>query len=241
MANNKINLSKLSSTLIKLMGSQGLSEGELSRRTEVAQSQINRIKKGQVENPGVESLMRISNYFSISIDQLIGEAAIPCMALHKHSRQHFGWNAVPFLQWAQILDFIENKQSADWAGLPHIAVDISASQIKLFALRMPDTSMEPKFSPNTILIFEHGGYAEDGRFVLINHHNKNIPVLREIFLNGETVYASCINPKFEGYKELGKKDIIVATLVQSRYDFKIVGKEVEKSDTDSFRILEAVK
>lgn len=241
MTSKKINLSRLSTTLIKLMKAQGISEGELSRRTEVAQSQINRIKKGQIENPGIESLMRISNYFSISIDQLIGEATIPCMALHKHSRQHFGWNAVPFLQWTQILDFIESKQSADWEGLPHIAADVPASQIKLFALKMPDTSMEPKFSPNTILIFEHGGHAEDGKFVLIKHHNKNIPVLREIFLNGETVYASCINPKFEGYKELDQQDIIVATLVQSRYDFKIVGKEVEKSDTNAFRILEAVK
>lgn len=241
MTSKKIKLSLLSDRLIQLMKAQGLSEGELSRRTEVAQSQINRIKKGHIENPGIESLMRISNYFSISIEQLIGENSIPDGVLYKHNRQHFGWNSIPFLNWDQILEFTGNESSKNLDNLPHIAVDIPLGKTKLFALKMSGTYMEPKFSPNTVLVFQTGGCAEDGRFVLIKYYNKNTPVLRELFLDGDTIYASCINSKFDGYKELGNKDIIVATLIQSRCDFEIVGKKVEKLDENTLRTLETVK
>ncbi len=70
-------MSKLSEILANLMMACGkYSEYELARCTGVSQSTINRIVSGEVEMPTYESLKKLSNFFKLSPEQLLGNEPI---------------------------------------------------------------------------------------------------------------------------------------------------------------------
>lgn len=58
--------------LNNLMRVEGLTQGELSRRIGVSQSAVCNWLNGKKE-PSIESLWKLSDYFDVSVDYLIGK------------------------------------------------------------------------------------------------------------------------------------------------------------------------
>jgi transcriptional regulator with XRE-family HTH domain len=69
-------MNNLANTLSQLIKQRGLSTAELARQTGVAQPVIYRLMVGTTENPQIMSLKPIADYFSISVDQLMGYKAL---------------------------------------------------------------------------------------------------------------------------------------------------------------------
>src|SRR5581483_6132788 len=67
----------LSKNLSLLMFENNIDSPTLSRYTNVPVATINRLKANPASNPTLASLLPIANYFSISLNQLIGTEAIP--------------------------------------------------------------------------------------------------------------------------------------------------------------------
>lgn len=55
----------------------GMSESELSRKTKIPKTTINRLLSGQTPDPRISTVAALAKYFNISIEQLIGEKPLP--------------------------------------------------------------------------------------------------------------------------------------------------------------------
>jgi transcriptional regulator with XRE-family HTH domain len=76
--NNKENskTKKIGENLNNLMEHHSLSFRGLSKATGIAQPHLSRLSKGEHASPGLGVLQKISNFFKISIAQLIGDQEI---------------------------------------------------------------------------------------------------------------------------------------------------------------------
>ena len=207
----------LSTTLKELLLNAKLSENELARRTGVSQQIINRILSGENKNPKIATLKPIANYFMISVSQLIAEEPLPPET--KLNSQHLGWHEIPLIEW----DRVAGIKDKEFFSMPHqmIVVDIEPSN-NIFAVKMPDSSMEPKFSVGTLLIFDLNKAPTTGDFVLVSLSNHSL-LIRQVYLKTNIAYIKCLNPKYSDYKltPIEQNYKFLGTLIQSRTDYSI--------------------
>lgn len=204
---------RLSINLKQLLTLAKLSENELSRRTGVPQQVINRILSGKNLNPKIATLMPLADYFSISISQLLGD--IESIGDIKLSIHHSGWIELPLIKWSiigtkPIIQLISDANKK-------IVIDIH-NQGTLFATKMVDDSMEPKFSQDTLLIFDSQKQVSDKDFALIYSAQDQEHVLRQIFIKKADAYQKCFNPQHAHYKltPLQPGSEYLGVLIQSR-------------------------
>jgi len=62
----------LSGTLSLLMSEKGIKSAELARKTGIGQPVIYRLMTGTTDNPQIQTLKPIADFFEVSIDQLLG-------------------------------------------------------------------------------------------------------------------------------------------------------------------------
>ncbi|MBV9576898.1 MAG: helix-turn-helix transcriptional regulator [Gammaproteobacteria bacterium] len=69
-------MENLSSILSHLMSEKGIKSAELARKTGVGQPVIYRLMTGITDNPQILTLKPISDFFGVSLDQLLGLAPL---------------------------------------------------------------------------------------------------------------------------------------------------------------------
>lgn len=208
---------KLGQNLKHLLKQANLSESELARRTGVPQQIINRILSGQNLNPKLATLTPLAGYFSISISQLIGdETFLPHVT--KLSVKHSGWSEAPLIEWKKLGK--DSLEALIAESKTKITTDVSSSEY-IFATKICDTSMEPKFSEKSILIFDSSKPITDKDFVIIYLHSEQELVLRQVYIKDNKIYKKCFNPRFKDYKLtlVVPGSIYIGVLIQSRTDY----------------------
>ena len=208
-------MNKLSNNLKKLLRNAKISENELARRTGISQQIINRILSGENKNPKIATLAPLANYFMVSISELIDDELGNSET--KLNPNHVGWQEAPLLDW----------ESLGKSPLPQLLlqkntrllVDVG-SKSDVFAVKMRDSSMEPKFSAGTLLIFESFKKPTNGDFILLGLPGQNI-MMRQIFIKNDHIYKKCLNPKHEDYKItlITNDHTFIGSLIQSRTDY----------------------
>lgn len=186
-------MNKLGSNLKLLLQKAHLSENELARRTGISQQIINRILSGENKNPKIATLNPIANYFMISISQLIGDEffdkEVSLNILHR------GWREIPLIDFNNILGSALNELILE--SNSKVIADIDYSE-NIFALKMNDDSMEPKFSKGSILIFDSKREVLTGDYGLLIIDKKIL--IRQVFLKNEKFYVKSLNPNCDNYK-----------------------------------------
>lgn len=66
-------------TMSRLMQAYAMTQTELANKTKLTQATIQRLQSGDTDNPTLKNLIPIADFFSISIDQLVGRAPISGM------------------------------------------------------------------------------------------------------------------------------------------------------------------
>lgn len=210
----------LAANLRLLMNKSKLTESELSRRTGVPQPMINRILNGQNTNPKIETLMPISEYFMITLSQLIGEAPL------KQVRQnpvHKGLSKVPLISWQDILTVydIPNEKRPKQLKKQTVMTDMPISDYA-YAVKVIDESMEPKFQKETILIIDPDCTPQHRSYVIIHLLKTKKTFFRQILIEeNNKYYFKPLNPVFTAEKtNFSEKEVkILGTLIQSRTDY----------------------
>lgn len=115
-----------------------ISESELARQVNIPRATINRIIAAKSPNLKAENLKKLANYFSISVDALMGRhnqsITIPILA---PDQAH---------QWQTIKHSITQKSHPHWVSYPH-------NMGHLFAYSMRDQSLAPYInSGDTVII-----------------------------------------------------------------------------------------
>lgn len=198
------------STVIKgLMSDEGLTEAELSRRTNLPQATLHRILTGETSSPRGKSLQAIANYFRLSIDELLGSFGTVSTT---DNRQY----KVRILDWDR--GHLDNLEGVIATQTVMTDVAVSGSS---FALRMNDSSMDMQFPQGTLLIFDPQRKVADRCFVLAFVKKNAMYYFRQLVISGSERYLKSLSPDLAGIplQKLEKDDAICGVLVQTKMEY----------------------
>lgn len=198
---------KISQILKQLMAEHKIRVAELARRINVPQPTIYRIATGMCEHPHLSSLQPLADFFSISVEQLKGHEPI-------HSLDRI--TKLNLVSWTDAInDEVRPKTSSN----DTVFTDAKVSN-KSFALKVKDTSMDPSFPKNSILIVDPEREPKDRSLVIAHLQEMDEPLFRQLLIDASHRYLKALSPDFEKFKliHLLKEDKILGVVVQSKRD-----------------------
>lgn len=206
---------KLSKILQKLLYDKRMNASELAKEVDLPIPTVHRIVTGKSTRPYKASLQPIADYFSISVDQLIGEEAISDNLNNgSSSLSKKRIVEVPLLEWSDLSSALQpSKQEAKEAVV--VASDLSHD---CFAVCMNDSSMEPLFPKGTVLLFDPSKKPVDRSYVLVRLKEKTVLIFRQLLVDVDLQYLKPLNPDLGVYQMrlLTKEDDVIGTLFESR-------------------------
>jgi transcriptional regulator with XRE-family HTH domain len=207
---------KLHEVLRHLMDEIHISEAELARQTKIPQPTLHRILSGATTSPRGASLAPLAHFFSITINQLLGEDPLPKNRVPgTYNPRIQGWKSLPLLKISEIQAFLESddKTSSErW-----VSTDMTVSK-EAFAIVAEGNAMAPRFEEGTILIFEPEQKPRDQDFVVALIKKQNTPLFKQILIDGDDRYLKSFNADYRTVF-MDKDDSLLGTLVQAKMDF----------------------
>jgi SOS-response transcriptional repressor LexA len=207
----------LSSTLKKLLFDRNLKPVDLARELNMPPPTIHRLITGKSTRPYQSSLKPIADFFSITIEELLGEKSLASITqTTKNQIIESNLRTIPILKWDKSLEsaYIDpaNKRII-------VSNDINE---KAFGLIMADFSMEPLFQLGSILIFDPQLIPHDRSYILAKLTDTNSYLFRQLLIDADHQYLKPLNPDLSNFKMklLENNDKVLACLVESRFNFQ---------------------
>jgi len=197
----------LSSIMLELIRKQGLSLTELARRIKIPQPTLYRIAHGEHQRPHKKTLETLSNFFDVTIDQLLGlEPIKPSIAANPILK-------LPILNCGQIA----NWPHTDTSNAEYLIFERPIST-NAFAVKMPDKSMEPLITKDALLIIDPEKKPEYRSLVAVKLHNVNEIVIRQLIIDAANCYIRPLNQDLSHFEMtmLKTEDRIIGTIVEAR-------------------------
>lgn len=204
---------KLAAVLKILLHEKNLSESELARRTGVGQPVIHRMASGETDNPKIDTLRPIAKFFSLSLDQLIGDQPLPSFIEVQSSHRI---NHIPLLSLTEAT--LWPAQKSKISTLDHTFTDAEVGQLA-FAIKLLDDHSLPLFPAGTLLVIDPECCSGNRDFVLLHFAGQKGAVLKQLLIDGEDFYLKPLNPEFKTIA-MSRKDKILGTMVQAKIDFR---------------------
>jgi len=207
----------LCSNLQQLMRIHGnLSVSDLARLTDVPQPTRHHILMGATRNPRKKSLEALSTFFSVSTEQLKGNEPLPNI-IPKIIQEDLKISTIPIIAWDMLKEWPIPTESL---GLKEILLDKTVADHS-FGLVVQDSSLEPLFPQNALLIFDFGKKPLDRDFVIVKLEQNEDTLFNRLFTDN---HGSYIKQELEdGNAKLIKLDQqttrIIGTLIEVRIQF----------------------
>ncbi len=221
-SNSKSEATPLMVVLNSLMEKNNLNMAQLSKNTGLTFTTIKRLCADPACNPTLGSIDKIAKFFGVKSTQLMGIEPINSDAATGYHPDFSGWVNIPIisqqqlLSWPNQIDEIRASKSTQF-----VKTDLEINE-KMFALKATDESLEPKFSAGTVLIFDPEKQYRNKDYVALHIHGKELPQIRQIFIDGSDIYIKTINPEFSGNQptKLDKNSfMILGVLIQARSNY----------------------
>lgn len=195
----------ISTILRDLLSSRGLSTSEVARLTSVPQSTLHRIIHGEHKRPHKKTIAALAKFFGISENELCGLEPFG-QVQHQVSR----------------LPILTCQQASQWPKIQEQKFEYVVTDKKLsgiaFALKMPDESMEPMISKNSILIVDPDKEPEYRSIVAIKLHKFEDIVIRQLIRDANNCYIRPLSQDFDHFEMvlLTAADTIKGTVIEAR-------------------------
>lgn len=208
----------LSNNLQQLMRIHGnISVSELARLTGIPQPTIHHILTGSTRNPRKKALEELSCYFSVSINELIGQEPLPAV-IPDAVKENLQISTIPVIEWESLKKW--PSETVKTQDTQEILIDKKIDKYS-FALVMPDASMEPLFQQNSLLIFDSGKTPKDRDFVIVYLAKEELVAFNRLFIENNTFYLR--QGLEDGSIKLTKldkpNDQILGTLIEVRTQY----------------------
>ena len=212
---------KLSQNLKRMLFHKDMRISDLARATGIPKPTAHKIVAGSCSRPHMKSLIPIAEYFGITVDQLKGLEPIEWLNNSEHLKE-LGVNQVPLLDWQDIKEKLTDDIMQLHTKCKKIYTESLVSNLT-FALELKDSSMEPIFPINSLVILDPQRSYRDRHYVLVKLQQHNEPLFRQLIVDGEDLFIKPLQPDLEHFRMhlLGKNDAILAVLVEARQHFAI--------------------
>lgn len=216
-AQNGREASTLADNLKYLILRRHINESELARLTSVSQPVIHRLANGNTKNPNIDTLRPLARFFNISIDQLIGEKALPLFGDSKNERRLSPkWTEVPIISWEMALNWQNTTNELHKKKFLRLDGNFSDDT---YILVIEDSTMEPVFSKGAYIIIEPSLSPIDRDYVVVLLKEQKKPIFRQIFFSGSEVFLKSPNPDFNTIQPI-KNYKILGVAVQSQINLR---------------------
>lgn len=209
-------IKKLSSNLKKILAIREITVLQLAKELNRPQPTISRIVNGDTKKPKEKIIKQLAKFFNISELELIGEREIEWGNIGGWINTIIGQNRkIPLFSW--ILNDNYNLQLLD----KEIGISVSNPvSDKAFSLKVKDTSMEPLFPLNSIIVCDPLKEASHGSYVIIKLKDDRNLVFRKLLKDMQLNYIKPLNKDFgsDYIHRITPHDEILATVVHVQYD-----------------------
>jgi SOS-response transcriptional repressor LexA len=211
---------QLHEVLGNLMKEVGINEAELARKTDIPQPTLHRILSGATKSPRGTSLAPLANFFSVTINQLMGVDELPTdRVAGTHNSRIYGWTPVPLISWEEAANwnkFQHELRSQNWKTW--LSTDLAVSDAA-FAIKVMGDAMAPTFNEGTILIIEPALTAGNRDYVVAALKEHKNAIFKQLLADGDERYLKSINDQFRTI-QMDKSYALIGVLVQARMDYR---------------------
>lgn len=202
-------LKELSENLNALMAKVRINSSELARAVGVPATTIKRIRNNENANPTITTLLPIAQYFSISLNQLIGRETILA-----NSNTCIRLNKIPMLSLQDCIHYL----SLQYETVPQQIFTERRVGRKAFALLIDSTDLE-LFPKGGIIIVEPEKNPESGDYVVVRNIAHGIASIRKYLVELDKIY---LIPLIGGIKVsvLTNDYIVIGVIIQYKVDLK---------------------
>ena len=204
-------MSKLYNNIIILCEKEGINTSELCRRCGVSRSSIAYLKNGQRQTLSSDALVKISKYFDVSVDFLLGKSPSP---------REDGKVMIPV--YGKIAAGVPCDMVVDIDDFEEITAEM-ARKGEHFGLTIHGDSMEPEFREKDVLIIRKQEDCEDGDICAVAV-NGDYATCKRVKKLPEGILLVPINPAYEplffSNKQIASLPVtILGKVVQSRRNY----------------------
>ncbi|OGT22140.1 MAG: hypothetical protein A3C55_02050 [Gammaproteobacteria bacterium RIFCSPHIGHO2_02_FULL_42_13] len=206
---------KFQENLIKLMSIHNISGHELHRNTGIPTSTIQRLCTEKRPNPTISTLKPIADFFSISLNQLIGDTPLPNeYTIGISFQKHETWKNILIITWEEALNWLSGNINI--TNKPVVSTDIDVGK-NVFALEIPNNDWVG-FRKGSILIVDPDVAPMDRGFVISTKKGLDSTTMKKYLIYDGEVYLEPLNKIFKTV-DLSNDFIILGTVIQLKLDF----------------------
>ena len=142
----------------------------------------------KIVDPKVSTLIRIANYFNISVDQLLGISPLYNGEKNKQTKIV----RVPLIEWTQALDFncVGTKTNYNNYDKWSLFESHDNNVEPRFALTVSGEAMWPYFGDGSIIAIDCNKPPQNRSFVIAYIANRDEVILRQLLIDGKTKLVS---------------------------------------------------
>ena len=207
---------RLSHILNHLMAKFQIDGVQLSKKTGIPATTVNRLRKGEkTTNPTLTTLIPLADFFSVSVSQLIGDEPLDphhlkdLTNIHNHSLHH-----IPLISWENAIDWPQSITES------HIS--ISTEYVygnDAYALTVNENDWE-NLIYGTIIIIDPSITPKHRDYIIIHRQGQPTPTLKQILYDEGQTY---LKPVIQGYNitSMTKEHKILGVVTELRKNLRI--------------------
>jgi SOS-response transcriptional repressor LexA len=175
-------ISTLANNVRYLMQEFNIDSSELSKKTGIALTTINGLKRG-IGNPTLSTLHLLASFFNVSIAQLTETK------LTKDKNKSSVVYEIPLLTLDNLSEFLKDNQK--YKKTISTEIDMWKPN-RCFAIKLTNSAMMPIFERGSIFVISRDMLAHDGDLVLVQFDH-NPPCIRKVFIEGNSYFFKPIS------------------------------------------------
>jgi SOS-response transcriptional repressor LexA len=179
---DEADIGMLASNLRSLMSTFNIDSAELSKKTGIALTTINGLKRG-AGNPTLSTLYQLAEFFDVSIGQLTERNLAA-----NDKAAHIVYE-IPLLALDELYDFLKNQNKYKNS----ISTELDTwKPNKYYAIRVNNNAMAPLFEKGSIFVITQDAHVYDGDIVLVQF-DQHSPCFRKVFIEGKSYFFKPIS------------------------------------------------
>jgi transcriptional regulator with XRE-family HTH domain len=200
-------LKHLSTNLEILMSRENINSNELARKIGIPATTIKRIRSNEQANPTITTLLPISQYFSVSLTQLIGTEPLASAETHLAMK-------IPILSWVECIHY----DLLDFTKLPKKIFTERTVSSKSFVLTLDDHDLE-FFPKHCFLIIEPEKEPESGDYVIVGNIQHKVASIRKYIVEIDRIYLKSLMTG-AGISIFNTENKILGVIIQYKVELK---------------------
>ncbi len=211
----------LQEVLLQLMQGSQINATQLARNTGLAGTTVRRLCNDPDCNPTIKSIEAIARFFSVTTNQLMGIEPLH-EEISELQPRYENWVNIPILSSEEAMKWPHNiEEVTSSTQREYVKIDNDSSE-ETFAVVLKDQSLEPRFSPGSIMVFSREKAPYDQCYAIIKSEHKELPFYKKLLLDGADVYFKKVNVELPGeiITSMNKDtEQILGILIHVRKDF----------------------